>query len=208
LAQRGFPWGRLVFFVTSNLHKFDEARKTLSECGIAMAMLRMKAPEIQDDNSEIIAMSCALDAAKRSHLPVIVEDAGLYIDALNGFPGPYSEHAFRTIGKEGILKLLEKRQDRRAFFRSVVAFCGPQRDLRCFQGVVEGRITTEIKGSLGFGFDPIFAPSETTGKTFGEMTASEKGRISHRARALREFAEWYKQGPFSSRSVRRPVPRT
>ena len=190
--RKGFPWGRLIFFATGNIHKFNEARKVLAEHSVAVAMLRIEASEIQDDDIENIANVASLDAARRSLLPVIVEDAGLFIDALNGFPGPYSKYAYRTIGKEGVVKLLENCEDRRARFRSVVAFCSPRTVPRCFHGVVEGRITERIRGSSGFGFDPIFEPTEKLGKTFGEMAVEEKNVLSHRACALRSFAEWYK----------------
>ncbi len=189
--HKKFPWGRLIFFATGNVHKFNEARKVLAEQNVATAMLRIEASEIQDDDIENIAKASALDAGRRSRLPVIVEDAGLFIDALNGFPGPYSKYVYRTVGKEGIIKLLENREDLGARFRSVVVFCGPRMALQCFDGVVEGRIAREFRGSSGFGFDPIFEPIERPGKTFGEMTLEEKNAISHRASALRRFAEWY-----------------
>jgi len=187
-----FPWGKLIFFVTENIHKFDEARKILAEHGIAGAMLKIKTSEIQDDDIEKIAEKSALDAASKSNLPIIVEDAGLFVEALKGFPGPYSSYVYRTIGKEGILELLKGRKDRKAQFRSVIAFCDQEKVVKTFQGFVGGNVTEEIKGSSGFGFDPIFEPSEQQGKTFGELTIEEKNRLSHRACALRKFAEWYK----------------
>ena len=193
-----FPLGRLIFFVTGNVHKFDEARKVLAEYSVAVAMLREKASEIQDDDIENIAKVGALDAANRTRLPVIVEDAGLFIECLRGFPGPYSRYVYRTIGKDGILKLLGNREGRRAEFRSVVAFSSPGQTPTCFWGVVEGRIAETIRGSSGFGFDPIFEPSEAPGRTFGEMTADEKNRLSHRARALRRFVEWYRTSCLAS----------
>jgi len=186
-----FPLGKLIFFVTENIHKFHEARRLLAEYGIAVAMLRMKTSEIQDDDIEKIAEKSALDAAAKSRLPIIVEDAGLFVEALNGFPGPYSSYIYRTIGKEGIIKLLKGRKDRKAQFRSVIAFCNQEKSLKTFQGSVEGKIAEEIRGSSGFGYDPIFEPSEQTAKTFGELTTEEKNRLSHRARALRKFAKWY-----------------
>lgn len=198
LARRSFPWGRLVFFATGNVHKFNEAREVLAEHGLATGMLRIGALEIQDDDIESIAKAAAVDAARRSLLPVIVEDAGLFIDALNGFPGPYSKYVYQTIGKEGVVKLLENCEDREARFRSVVAFCGPRTVPRCFHGVVKGRIVERIMGSLGFGFDPVFEPMERQGRTFGEMTLEEKNEFSHRARALRRFAEWYKSSSEAS----------
>jgi len=191
LVSKNFPEGRLIFFVTNNIHKFNEARKVLAQYNIAVAMLRVKPSEIQDDNIENIAKSSAIEASNKTRLPVIVEDAGLFIDALKGFPGPYSSYVYRTIGKEGILKLLEERDDRKARFKSVVVFCSPNLEMKCFRGIVEGKISRTIRGESGFGFDPIFEPKELSGHTFGELSIEEKNEISHRSRALRSFAEWY-----------------
>ena len=167
----------------------------LAEYGISVAMLRVKAREIQDDEIGNIAEASALEATDKTRLPVIAEDAGLFVDALNGFPGPYSKYVLHTVGKEGILKLLESRGDRKARFKSAVAFSSPDRHSKRFLGVVEGSISESIRGSGGFGFDPIFIPAESPHRTFAEMTIQEKNKFSHRGRALRKFAEWYKHAP-------------
>ena len=191
--DENFPYGKLIFFATGNLHKFNEARKILAEYDISVAMLKIKTLEIQSDDIEEIAKASVLNATREVNLPTIVEDAGLFIKALNGFPGPYSSYIYRTIGVRGILKLLEEVENREAQFRSVVAFYDPSNEsLKCFQGMVEGVIARKPKGYSGFGFDPIFEPKEYIGKTFGEMSIEEKNRFSHRAKALRKFAEWYK----------------
>lgn len=189
--QKRFPMGRVVFFVTSNVHKFNEARLVLAEHRIAIALLKVKKVEVQDDNVENIAKASALDAVKKCKLPLIVEDAGLFVEALNGFPGPYSSHVYRTIGTKGILKLMENVEKRDAYFQSVVAFCGPEELPKCFHGKVEGRISLEERGSSGFGFDPIFELSASSNKTFAEMAIAEKNKYSHRAQALRKFVRWY-----------------
>ena len=184
----------VAFFVTGNVHKFHEARAVLSRYNIATAMLNVEAVEIQDDDIKTIAKTSALDAAHNSDLPVFVEDAGLFIKALNGFPGPYSSYAYRTIGTRGILKLMEKVGQRHAYFQSVVAFCNHDEKAEplCFEGKAYGKLTYEERGSQGFGFDPIFQPVEAeNGKTFAKMTPEEKNRYSHRAQALQKFAEWY-----------------
>jgi len=186
-----FPIGRVAFFATGNVHKFSEACLVLSEFKIAVAMLKVKMIEIQDDSIECIAVSSVLDAVKKCRLPIIVEDAGLFIKALNGFPGPYSSYVFQTIGTSGILKLMNNVSDRRAYFHSVIAFCRPKEGPLTFHGKVEGRIIQEERGAAGFGFDPIFAPLKGNGKTFAEMETEEKNRFSHRALALRKFAKWY-----------------
>jgi len=190
-VSANFPRGKLAFFVTGNIHKFNEARRVLAEYKVAVAMLKIEAVEIQDDNLESIAKASATDAVKKCGLPIFVEDAGLFIEALNGFPGPYSSYVYRTIGTKGILKLMENVDKRDAYFQSAVAFSSPEETPKCFQGKVKGKISMEESGRSGFGFDPIFEPSGGRKKTFAEMTITEKNEYSHRAEALREFAKWY-----------------
>jgi XTP/dITP diphosphohydrolase len=188
------PEGRLAFFVTSNIHKFFEARSMLAEYGIATAMLKIETVEIQNDDLEIIAKATAADAVEKCRLPIIVEDAGLFITALKGFPGPYSSYVYRTIGTKGILKLMQGVNSRVAQFRSVIAFKGPKEPMKCFHGNISGEISMKERGNSGFGFDPIFKPLNTH-LTFAEMPTEEKNKCSHRAQALRKFAEWYLSKP-------------
>ena len=188
--------GRVVFFATGNIHKFNEARSILTGLDIAVGMLRVKDTEIQSDSLKEIAQASVLDAFKRCGLPVIVEDAGLFIDALNGFPGPYAAYAYKTIGNKGLLKLMQNVENRKARFWSVIAYCDSSSCAPvCFEGEAGGEITVnERVGSSksGFGFDPIFKP-DGSAKTFAEMTLEEKNGFSHRAKAVHKFAEWYKK---------------
>jgi XTP/dITP diphosphohydrolase len=184
--------GKVALFVTTNLHKFNEARRVLAEYGVTVALLKIEAIEIQNDHLEEIAKASVRDAVEKSGLPVLVEDAGLFIEALKGFPGPYSSYVYRTLGTRGILRLMEGIDRRDAYFHSVVAFFSPEdASPRCFHGKVEGKIALRERGNRGFGFDPIFKPEGEVDKTFGEMTTVEKNRFSHRAQALRKFAKWY-----------------
>lgn len=186
--------GKVAYFITTNLHKFQEVRRILSEYKIATALLKVAAVEIQDDDPENIAKVSAMDAVKNSGLPIFVEDAGIFIDALNGFPGPYSSYVYRTVGTKGVLKLMRNIKDRVAYFQAVVAFSSPTEEPTCFTGIVKGKISLKERGSSGFGYDPIFEPSKGDGRTFAEMSAEEKNRFSHRAKAIRKFAEWYVNG--------------
>lgn len=183
---------RVVWLVTGNLHKFNEVRPIMRENNLAVGMLRkMEVVEIQDHDVRNVASASVLDAVRKSHLSVAVEDAGLFITALNGFPGPYSSFVFKTIGNEGILRLMKNVADRSAVFRSVVAFSTPGRSRPlCFVGEVEGKILRRKFGAEGFGFDPIFRPNGC-GKTFAQMSIEEKNQRSHRASAFRDFAEWF-----------------
>ena len=187
----GSSKGKKVNFVTSNVHKFEEAKNALANFGIPIAKLAVEAVEIQDDHLENIAKYSVLDAVKNCGLPVFVEDAGLVIESLKGFPGPYSRFVFETVGVKGVLKLMEGVKNRDAYFKSVICFGGPDAEPTCFVGKVDGKICSELRGSDGFGYDPIFVPSDGDGRTFAEMSLTEKNSFSHRAKALKQFAEWY-----------------
>lgn len=198
--MNAFLKGKVAFFVTTNIHKFNEARQVFAKHKIATAMLKIEALEIQHDNLEDIAKASAIDAVEKCGLPIIVEDAGLFIKYLNGFPGPYSSYVYRTIGNKGILKLMKNVHERDSYFQSIVAFYSPEeKSPRCFHGKVEGKISREERGTGSFGFDPIFEPfrlntRKAGNKTFGEMTVKEKNQHSHRAQALEKFVKWYEEG--------------
>jgi XTP/dITP diphosphohydrolase len=189
------PKHRTVFFATGNINKFNEARKILSQHGIAVGMLKLKGDEIQSENLKEIAQKSALNAYRLCGLPIFVEDAGLFIESLSGFPGPYAAYVYHTIHNGGILTLLKNTKDRRAKFQSVIAYCDSQNPCEplCFDGESKGVITLTERieqGKSGFGFDPIFQPDGSV-KTFAEMTIEEKNGYSHRATAIRKLAEWY-----------------
>jgi XTP/dITP diphosphohydrolase len=183
----------VLYFATRNEGKFKEAKLVFESLDLELTMLNADKVEIQSDSLEDIASYAARELAERLGLEVIVEDAGLFIRGLNGFPGPYSAYTYKTIGLSGVLKLMESLSDRYAYFLSVVAYAKPRKPVRVFHGRVEGLITYTPKGLKGFGFDPIFQPLEGDGRTFAEMTSEEKNALSHRARAFRKLALWIKE---------------
>jgi len=184
---------KVVYLASTNVHKYLEAREITAQYGLSLAFLREDVPELQHDDVAEIAREGAIWAAEKWDLPVLVEDTGLFIEALGGFPGPYASYVYRTIGLPGVLKLLEGVEDRRACFRTALAFCdGRGAEPVVFTGEVWGRIATEARGTGGFGYDPIFVPDGGDGRTFAEMSRSEKNALSHRARAFRAFSEWFR----------------
>ena len=114
--------GKVIFFATNNIHKFNEAREVLNEYKIATGMLRAKSLEIQDDSLDEIAKASVTAAFKKCNLPIIVEDAGLFVEVLKGFPGPYAAYVYRTIGNKGLLQIMKDIENRKAKFQSTVAF--------------------------------------------------------------------------------------
>ena len=179
----------IVLLATKNPHKLAEARVVLSPLGLEVRLLDVRKLEIQSNSLAEIARFAAENIRASAGAPVLVEDAGLFIDALGGFPGPYSAYVYSTIGLRGVLKLMEGVEDRRARFESAVAVKTPKGEVEVFVGAVEGVIAREPRGTRGFGFDPIFVPKGYS-RTFAEMTIEEKCRVSHRARALRAAAAW------------------
>lgn len=178
----------VFYLVTGNRHKVEEASRLLSDTGIRLVQAPIRKDEIQADNLSLIALEAARRAYSVLRRPVLVDDSGLFIDSLNGFPGPYSSYVYKTVGVEGILRLLRGIRDRRACFRTALAMIYPPLE-RVFHGESCGRIINEPRGSGGFGFDPIFVP-EGEERTFAEMSVDEKNTYSHRSRAFKAFAEW------------------
>ncbi len=179
---------RPLTFATSNSHKVNEVSAILADYGIHVEMAAMELREIQADTLEEIAMEKAREACLRVDGPALVEDTGLFIDGLNGFPGPYSAYVFRTVGNHGILRLLENAPDRGATFQSVFAYCRPGGSPECFPSAVAGTIALECRGQ-GWGYDPVFIAGAAAGRTYGEL-GDEKNRLSHRRAALENLARW------------------
>jgi XTP/dITP diphosphohydrolase len=182
---------RRIVFATGNEHKAAEVGMVLMEYGISVKMEDVKPTEIQSEDLTKIAANCAEAAAKVVGGPTIVEDSGLFIEALSGFPGPYSSYVYGKIGTFGILRLMEGEKRRDAVFKSAIAYADPFSAVRVFEGNSKGNISLVARGSGGFGFDPIFEPIEHPNQTFAEMDLSDKNKFSHRARAARAFASWY-----------------
>ncbi len=185
---------RKLIFITTNAHKVQEitdmAKATSSK--IMIEQLDYDYPELQLDEIEAVARESANYVREQAEIeePFFIEDSGLAIPALNGFPGPFSAFVFKTIGNEGVLNLMadKKGEARNATFKTVVAFCeSPKTEPVLFVGTVNGRIAEKIRGKGGFGYDPIF---EVEGKTFGEMSPESKNNVSHRSRAFMKFLKY------------------
>jgi XTP/dITP diphosphohydrolase len=185
-----------VSFVTGNEGKVREAREYLD--GLAdVEQVDYDYAEVQAPELAPIAERGAREAAEHVGGPALVDDAGLFVDALDGFPGPYSAYVEDTLGIETIPDLVPDDDPGRARFRAVVAYCDGE-DVYSFDGAVRGRIVAP-RGDGGFGYDPVF---EHDGATFAEMGAAEKNAISHRGRALAKFADWLADDPAERKGAR------
>lgn len=184
---------RLVI-ASKNPDKTIEIEDVLSSIGLAEEIVTgldwADIPETGDTLEEN-ALIKAREVVEATGLPVIADDTGLEVDALDGAPGV---HTARFAGdgaryEDNVAKMIEVmqgRSNRRARFRTVVALVFPDGAEILADGVVDGAITDAPRGTRGFGYDPVF---EVDGQTLAEMSAEEKNQLSHRARALRALGE-------------------
>lgn len=168
-----------IIFATTNQNKLREAEEIL---GIEIKSVKLNIDEIQTLNPEESIRKKASSAYHILGKPVLVEDTSLFFDAWNGLPGVFIDYFLKTVGIKGLLKMMKKEKNRKA---EAVTFLGifDGKDYKVFKGRIKGRIPLEPKGKRGFGWDPIFIP-EGFSKTFAQLDANEKNRISMRRRAL------------------------
>ena len=177
----------IINFITSNLGKVREFKHIL-EPDIKVKPIKMSYPEIRSEDSEEIARHSAKELAEKLKRNIVVEDSGLFIKALNDFPGTYSATIHRKIGLNGILKLMKGSKDRTCWYKSAVAYCEPGKKPISFLGEEKGRVAESIRGGYGFGHDPIFIP-EGSSKTYGEMKNVEEVK-KFRRRAVEKLREY------------------
>lgn len=186
---------KVIYFASSNPEKIVEIGKILKEFDIDMIATNVSVPEDKNKDQEEIAKEKAKVAAERIGKPTIAEDAGIYFEAYDdkNFPGINSKSVFEELGIGGLLEKL-KGKNRRAYFKSVVAYCEPGKEPIVFVGVCKGRITERSSGKLNIKlpYDDIFIPDgERENRTFSLMAKDEKAKYSHRAKSVRAFAEWF-----------------
>jgi XTP/dITP diphosphohydrolase len=172
--------------VTSNAGKAAEVAAFFGGL-LEVDHIALEVPEHRSEDIAEIAREKARYAYGQLNIPLIVDDTGFFIDALEGFPGPYAAYVLNSIGNAGILKLMEGISDRNARFTTGIAYAD-ERGTEVFTGTLEGKIALGYRGNNGFGYDPIF---ELDKKTLAELSIEEKSRISHRARALSSFHDWF-----------------
>jgi XTP/dITP diphosphohydrolase len=187
-----------VAFVTTNPGKFREARAILRPYGVRLRWVRRSLTEPQsDDLAEVARWKAAAVRGVRGF--VLVEDAGLFVPSLQGFPGVYSAHFLRIWGFPPLLELLRHRP-RAAVFRCV-AVLRRGRTFRTFVGEVAGSIARRPSGRHGFGYDPIFIPTGHRA-TFAGLPESVKNGLSHRARAMGQVGEYLRARPAAPKTRR------
>jgi len=187
-----------ILFATGNEHKITEASRLLTPLGhtVSPLLIAGRAPEFEEPQADelypvakakITQARLMVRGTPHENSAILVEDSGLFIDTLSGFPGPFSSYVENSIGLRGILRLLSDKENRGAEYRAVAILESENAEYDA-TGVCRGSISLELLGKGGFGYDPIFVPDEDDGRTFGQMSEEEKSAISHRGRALKALS--------------------
>ena len=185
-----------LVFATNNRHKLQEITHLLGNSIELLSLNDINCDEEIPENQETIEGNAAEKSFyiwNKYGLNCFADDTGLEIDALNGEPGVYSA---RYAGEEKsaeknmnlVLQKLAEIKNRKARFKTVISLVIDGHEIQ-FEGIVNGQILSEKRGKTGFGYDPIFQPEESN-LSFAEMTIEEKGKISHRGRAVQKLVEY------------------
>ena len=173
-----------ILVATSNKHKLAEIQHILKGIRVEGKGIRVK----EDGKTfEENAAKKALTIAKRYKEPALADDSGLMVTCLNDLPGVKSARYASPPTPENLcqklLKAMKNSKNRRAKFVCVIALAKPNGKVKYFRGEVKGTIADRMRGTHGFGYDPVFIPNGYK-KTFGQMSPAAKNKISHRGRAL------------------------
>jgi len=178
-----------IKFVTGNKNKLREAREILDiEIESADAG---ELDELQTISVEEVIRHKAEEASKKIQSPFLVEDSGLVFDAWNGMPGALVKWFEKSVGNEGILKMLSSEKNRKATAQCFIAFHDGT-SLQIVKGEINGHISETVRGNSGFGWDQIFMP-EGHERTFAEMSPEEKNSMSHRKRAFENLKNLFQK---------------
>lgn len=165
-----------ITYVTGNWSKIMSAKNILEPLGFIVDNIKMETTEIQADTVEEIAIHSAKEASDKLKCNVLKNDTGLFIEALNGFPGPYTHYVDDTLKEDGILKLLEGIENRNACFIEAFAYCEYGKDPIVFKSVTKGKIAKEKSGTYGWSWDFIFIP-DGYNKTMGNYPDEERCKV-------------------------------
>ena len=191
-----------LIMATNNAHKLEEVRQILGNAFTVKGLIDIGCTEDIPETADTLEGN-ALQKAHYVHehygVDCFADDTGLEVDALDGAPGVYTAR-FGSMNGYGeshdadansrcLLDKLKEAETRTARFRTVIALVQDGKEM-LFEGIVEGKILQQRVGEEGFGYDPVFEPSEAGGLSFAQMSAEAKNAISHRGRATKKLADF------------------
>jgi len=181
-----------IFFITSNQSKLAEANNIAKDYNVKIVGKEIKLPELMIPSEEEIIIEKANYAFEKIKKPLIVDDAGIYFEAYQNFPGAFTKFIIKFLSFDGIFKLLEGK-NRKAYFQCIIGFMDKNLDQPLlFKGICRGKIAEKVSEVFdpNFEFNSIFIPEGET-RTLSEIPIEGRKKYSHRIRALEKFLRWY-----------------
>ena len=172
-----------LYFITGSRHKFAEIKDVIAD----IEQVDIDLDELQDIDPKKIIDHKLKEAFKHHPGPFIVEDTSLYLDCLNGLPGPLIKWFIKTVGRDGLVEITQKFGNAKATAKTIIGYAKSKNELHFFEGEIRGKIVAP-RGENGFGWDPIFQP-EGHDKTFAEMKVKDMSMRRMATKKLREFLE-------------------
>lgn len=179
-----------ITYVTGNWAKIMNAKEILEPLGIEVDNEKIETEEIQANSVEEIAMHSAKYASEKLKCDVLKNDSGLFVEILNGFPGPYTHYVDDTLGEDGLLKLLEGKENRNACFIEAFSYCEYGSEPVVFKSITKGTIAKEKSGVYGWSWDYIFIP-DGYNKTMANYPDEERFKLWN-TDAYYELADYLK----------------
>lgn len=179
-----------ITYVTGNWAKVQSAKMFLEPLGFEVDNIKLNTTEIQADTVDEVAMFSAKEASEKLKCSVLKNDTGLFVEALGGFPGPYTHYVDDTLAEDGILKLLEGKENRNACFIEAYAFCEYGKEPVVFKSITKGKIAQQKSGTNGWSWDFIFIP-EGQDKTLANFE-DEPRLAMWNTYGLRDLADYLK----------------
>ncbi len=177
-----------IYFISGNKNKFEQVKQILSP-EIKIELLDIDLIEIQEVDSHKVLEHKLLEAQKHHKGEFLVEDTSLYIDAMNGLPGPLIKWFLKTLGEEGLYNMTQKLGHTGAKAKAIFGYSSPNGEVKFFEGEILGNISSPGRDD-GFGWNRIFTPKGFN-KVLSEMTKEEIIKIGMRKIALEKFKKYY-----------------
>lgn len=174
----------MIYFITGSKNKFSEVQSILGE----VEQFDIDLLEIQEIDARELIKYKLREALNHKQENFIVEDTSLYLDCLNGLPGPLIKWFLKTIGNKGLYEITQKLGNNRAQAKTIIGYSNSNGEVNFFEGILNGEIVSP-RGENGFGWDAIFKPDGHE-KTFAQITSDEKNEISTRRSAVNKLKEF------------------
>lgn len=182
-----------LIIATGNKYKVQEMKKILKEYSINLKQKKIKLLEPDFDSQREVAKEKAKQAYQKLKKPLIAEDTGVYFEAYNNFPGMLAKRVYLGIGFPGLLALIKKAKNKKAYFLTIVCYYDGKK-FKTFEGKLEGKLLDKTvsleKDRLPY--EKIFVPRGFK-KALVDISINEKNKISHRAIATKKLGKWLKQ---------------